>query len=77
MSRGIWIPVACVLNDGEDYVYVVKEDRAVRKNIILGSVSGSQVVADGLAEGESLVVQGMKNLDNGSAVTLVESKDGQ
>ncbi len=76
MSEGIWIPVESILNDGEDYVYVIKEDRAVRKNINLGTVTGDMVMADGLAEGESLVVKGMKNLTNGGSVTIVET-DGQ
>lgn len=73
--RGIWIPLSAIQNDGEDYVYVVREHRAWRQNVQLIDVQDTQVRVAGLKNGDILVKSGMKNLLEGCLVTEGEEKD--
>lgn len=70
VAKGIWVPLASVLNDGEDYIFEVKDNRAVKKNIKLLDVQGFNVRVDGLAPGEEIVTMGMKALKEGTKVRL-------
>ncbi len=70
MAKGIWVPLSSVLNDGEDYIFEVKDNRAVKKNIKLLDVQGYNVRVDGLAPGEEIVTMGMKALKEGTKVQL-------
>lgn len=67
---GIWIPINSILNDGEDYVYVVQDGSAVRKNITLGQTNENEVCVDGLEAGDSLVTEGMKNIKTGYELSV-------
>lgn len=69
-KNGIWIPISSILNDGEDYVYVVEDGRAVRKNITLGDTKEGEVCVDGLEAGDNLVNEGMKNIKSGYQVSV-------
>ncbi len=61
-KNGIWIPINSILNDGEDYAYVVEDGRAVRKNITLKDTNENKVSVEGLKAGDNLVIEGMKNI---------------
>ncbi|OOM82370.1 macrolide export protein MacA [Clostridium puniceum] len=69
-KNGIWIPISSILNDGEDYVYVIEGGRAVRKNITFGNTNESEVCVDGLKAGDNLVSEGMKNIKAGYQVSV-------
>lgn len=69
-APGIWVPLACVLNDGDDYVFVVESDRAVKRNIKLLDVQGFNVRVEGLNPEEQYVISGMKTLKEGNKVKL-------
>lgn len=69
-KEGIWIPINSILNDGEDYVYVVDDGRAVRKNITLRNTNENEVCVDGLEAGNNLVNEGMKNIKAGYQVSV-------
>lgn len=71
-SEGIWVPVPSVLTAGLNYVFVVEGERAVRKNIDLGPLSGSKVMVKGLDDGDQVIVEGMKNLRDGYKVEVVQ-----
>ncbi len=64
-KNGIWIPISSILNDGEDYVYVSENGRAVRKNVTLGATDEGKVSAEGLKSGDKLIIEGMKNIKAG------------
>ncbi|MFT8350597.1 efflux RND transporter periplasmic adaptor subunit [Clostridium saccharoperbutylacetonicum] len=68
-KSGIWIPITSILNDGQDYVYVVEDGRAVRKNVTLGDTNENEVCVDGLKVGDNLVTEGMKNIKAGYQVS--------
>lgn len=63
------IPISSILNDGEDYVYVVENGRAVRKNITLGDAHEDKVSVEGLKAGDKLVIEGMKEIKAGYRVS--------
>lgn len=71
-KRGVWIPIRTLMSDGEDYVYIVEEDRILRRNILLGQVHENKVLVEGLLEGELLVTEGMKYVKDGYLVYIEE-----
>lgn len=67
---GTWLPLAVVMNDGEDYVYLVENDRAVRRAVTLLDVSDDMVLVSGLENGGQVISEGMKTVRSGSAVSV-------
>lgn len=67
-SQGLWVPIQALLTDGVDYVFVVENGRALRKNVQLGEISEVRVRVDGLETGDQVIVEGMKNLKEGYRV---------
>lgn len=56
-------------------VYVVNGGHAVRREVQLGDMFGDQIeIVSGLAEGEEIVVAGLMNIADGSAVTVVNNR---
>lgn len=56
---------------GEYFVYVVKQGKAMQKKVVPGRAVGSlQVVQAGIAEGDSVVVEGVQRLHDGVAVQI-------
>ncbi len=75
-EKGIWIPISAVMNDGEDYVFLVQTDRAVKMNITLKDSQGFNVRVEGLNPGDNLVISGMKQLNEGMKVTIAQTAGG-
>ncbi|WP_432661916.1 efflux RND transporter periplasmic adaptor subunit [Wukongibacter baidiensis] len=71
-ESGIWVPISAIMSDGEDYVYVVEEDRAFKRIVELEKLYEDTVMVKGINPGELLVVSGMKNLNDGSKVSISE-----
>lgn len=69
-ERGIWIPIPSILTDGEDYVFVVKDAKAYKRKIALGEATGAYVKVQGLQDGEALVIEGMKKLEDKDQVSV-------
>lgn len=64
---------AVVREEGEEFVFVVRDGRAVLKAVRLGPGADNLVlVRDGLAEGDRLVVRGQRELRDGIAVEVTE-----
>jgi len=70
-KEAVWIPVQAIQSDGQEYVYVVEEGYARRRAVTLGAIEGAAVEVEGLAPGEKLVVEGMKDLHQGAPVGIV------
>lgn len=68
---GIWIDLLTIMNDGEDYVYIVQDDRAVRKNVQVQELYEDKVVVTGLEKGDQLIIEGMKSIKEGYKVELI------
>ncbi len=67
------VPTAAILaNAAGDYVYVIKDNKAERRNVKLGAtVTGMTEILDGLAEGEEVVTEGSVNVNQGSNLRVV------
>ncbi|MDQ1354845.1 MAG: rane fusion protein multidrug efflux system [Acidobacteriota bacterium] len=65
-----------VIKEQEEYfVYVVKDGKAEKRKVTLGSQQGMVVeIREGLNPGDQLVVEGQLLLDNGSKVKTVSGK---
>lgn len=71
-EKGFYIPLSAVLNDGQDYVYVVDEDKALRKNITILGTDDFEVRVSGLSEGDFLIVSGAGRVSTGESVMVKE-----
>ena len=59
-----------ILSSNIDYVYVVEDDRAVKRTVTIEKTKGSQAKVKGLEVGEQLIVNGMKSVKNGALVNI-------
>ncbi|GIZ07578.1 MexH family multidrug efflux RND transporter periplasmic adaptor subunit [Flavobacterium sp. UMI-01] len=69
----ITIPSESIVRDANNilYVYVVKNNRAIKKRVSVGSFKGNEViVTDGLSVGDLLVTAGNKDIKDGQTVAL-------
>ncbi len=71
-SAGVWLPIQIILNDGQSYVFVVEDGRAVRKDIEILQMDNDKVLVSGLKDNEQIISQGMKTIKSGYAVSVVE-----
>lgn len=69
-TQGIWIPIRVIQNDGEDYVYVVKDERVKKKIIVTTFIDNDYVLVDGLQAGDQLIIEGMKSVKPGNLVEV-------
>ena len=70
-QKGIWIPLSSIFSaGGENCVYVVKDQRALKRTVEIQSVSDDQAKVTGLSGGELLVTSGMNNLVDGTRVKV-------
>ncbi|SNT06352.1 Multidrug efflux pump subunit AcrA (membrane-fusion protein) [Anaerovirgula multivorans] len=74
MEDGIWIPIKYILNDGEDYVFIVEQGRAKRKNVRIKYLQEDRVLLEGLRKGELLITEGLKSVKEGYEVVLNTKK---
>lgn len=68
--RGVLVPAAAIRDEaGQPVVFVVAEDRAVRRAVTLGGAQGeSRLVQSGLRAGEPVIVEAPATLKDGDAV---------
>lgn len=71
-KKGIWLPITTILNDGEDYVYVVDKERISRKNVTIESIYGDKVLVTGVSLSDKVVTEGLKNIKPGYKVNVVK-----
>ena len=64
------VPLAAIVpRKGEHYVFTAENGRAVRKRVLIASLTGSEAVLEGgLAPGERVVVEGHRGLQDGMKV---------
>jgi HlyD family secretion protein len=68
---GVWLPISSILNDGQPYVYIVEEGRAIKRRVTLLGFNNSDVRVEGLTSNETVVINGMKSLRSGTSVKVV------
>lgn len=70
--QGIVLPIDTILNQGNDFVYVVEDGVVVKKNIELGSIYGDDVEVKGIEAGELVVISNTNKIKAGDSVKVVE-----
>ncbi len=68
---GVWLPITSIMNDGQPYVYVVEDDRAIKRRIALIGFNNTDVRVEGLSANEVVIINGVKSLRSGTAVKVV------
>lgn len=69
-DQGIAIPITCVMNEDDDYVFVVEEEKIVKRTIEIGRIVDNYILVTGLEAGELLVVEGLEYVSEGDKVEL-------
>ncbi|WP_046214480.1 efflux RND transporter periplasmic adaptor subunit [Paenibacillus wulumuqiensis] len=71
-KQGIIVPSKAVQKDGKKaYVYVVSKDHAIRKEVTIGSESGSQtLITSGLKAGEQIVQNNLALMSDNTSITV-------
>jgi multidrug efflux pump subunit AcrA (membrane-fusion protein) len=75
VAESLWIPEAAVTRrDGNAWVFVLQDDRAVRRDVELGDSEGKRTkVTSGLAKDDVVVLAGDKRLVDGQTIRLKKS----
>ncbi len=73
-EAAIVIPLAAVIpRQGEHFVFLQDEQRAIRRLVKIDRILGTEVVlAEGLADGDRLIVEGHRELIDGALIEVVE-----
>lgn len=72
-KEGFIIPrQAIIFSENKDYVFIVKDNKAYKKEINILLTSGKNVLVDNLQEGDLVVIDGQYFLIDGSMVNIVE-----
>lgn len=73
-ANAIVVPLTVIQqSDHHDYVYVVENDRAVKRSVTSAERDGTLVrLSEGLRAGDNLVVRGFRNVVDGQAVKIVK-----
>lgn len=67
--KGARLPLDVVLTGEYDFVYLVEDGKAVKRQIKILQVSENYVIVEGLKDNEQVVVNGLKTLENSDNVT--------
>lgn len=70
LIEGVWLNINDVMNDGVDYVYIVKEGRATRRDIELKEINKNKVRVTNIEVGDPIIISGKKSLAEGSLVII-------
>lgn len=72
-GEGVFVPMNSLLNEGFDFVYIIQDEKAVMKEVVLGEVFGNEIkVKEGLNPGDKVIVEGMRSIKNDDEVEIRE-----
>ena len=69
-TENIWLEISYILNDGEDYVYIVENNIVVRKNIKINKIDNDKASVNGLSNNDVLVINGQHQIKDGYVVEV-------
>jgi membrane fusion protein (multidrug efflux system) len=74
-DEALIIPIYAVLTQGDErFVYVVEDNKAEKRHVELGILSGWQIqVTSGLKPGDQVIVDGHRLLDDGQTVEVLRN----
>lgn len=67
-SDRIYLEIPYILNDGENYVYILEEGKSIRKNIEVLDIVDDKALIRGLSDNDELIINGTDNIKDGSHV---------
>lgn len=70
--KAIIIPIVSIMRGNYDYVYVIDNGVTRKKQIKLGDIHGDHVEVTGLSQGDKLVLEGMKSINDGDNVEIIQ-----
>lgn len=70
--NAINVPLTSIMRGNYDYVYIVEDEQIKKRQIELGKVRDSMVEVTGIMKGEKLVIEGMKKINDGDMVKIIE-----
>jgi multidrug resistance efflux pump len=71
-ATGIWLDIKNILNDGENYVYIVENDIAIRKNINILYIQDDKVLVDGVYPNDILITKGLDMVNDGYKIEILK-----
>ena len=71
-EKGIWIEMNYIKNDGSDYVYIVEDGLARRRDIKIDNFYENKMKITGVNIGEKIITEGSDNLIEGQKVIILE-----
>jgi hypothetical protein len=77
-SRSLTVPIESLVDasDRNAYVFVYEEGKAIKRRLRTGAILNEQVeVLEGLTEGELVITEGSRFLDNDQEVNAVNLKE--
>jgi HlyD family secretion protein len=74
---GIWLMLSTIQNDGEDYVYIVVDQRIVKRKVNLSTINNQMVLTTGLIPGDLVVIEGGRLVRPGVKVKISEVIDNE
>lgn len=76
-EKSVLVPYKAITEQlGEFFVYVVDSSKVSQRKVLLGKqISSNVIIEDGLKEGETIVIEGVQNLREGSAISVAKASD--
>ncbi|MFC2149990.1 efflux RND transporter periplasmic adaptor subunit [Calditrichota bacterium] len=73
LSEAITLPYSAIIRNGDEYAtYVVQDDKALLRDIMVGGTNATSVlVVSGIVPGESVVTRGASLLENNAPVRII------
>lgn len=70
-EKGVFIPISAIKNNNSDFVYVIDKDMIAHlKTVQLGRIRNGEVMVNGFADGDKLVIEGSQRLYDGDKVSV-------
>lgn len=74
---GFWIPIDAILSGETDYVYLVKDGKAIRREIVITGYNGFDALVTGVESGELIITTNAGNIKPFEPVNVFQAKEGQ
>lgn len=66
------IPISAILSSDVDYVYLVEDNIAIKKNITIKGIIDGEAMVEGLKDGDKVIIEGMTKLSGQDKVDIIK-----
>jgi len=74
-TTGIWIPLAAIMAEGDHFVFLERDRKAVKTRVVIEELKGTDARVSGLSTGDHLVVEGIHRLIEGDLIDVQYQED--